>query len=632
LTAFRPAAAETVWLSALDVSKTVQSTGQAHADKSYVGKPLSIAGRKFERGVGTHAISTLVIDLKQSAVRFTAFVGIDDDTIQHPGSVEFRVIGDSRTLWKSGLVKSGQAPRPVDVDLRGIKLLILRVGDAKDGIGCDHGDWADAKIEFSGPRPETVVSPVQKQDQAVILTPAPRINGARVFGVRPGHPLLFTIAATGQRPMEFAAEGLPPGLRLDPHTGRISGAVHERGEYPVTLRAKNALGTAGQKFKIVCGDRLALTPHMGWNSWYVWGRQITDQRMREAAAAMVSSGLADHGYMYVNLDDCWTNKPGSTDPLLTGPARDAQGNIRSNGYFPDMQALADYIHGLGLKAGIYTGPVPLTCAQHVGSAGHEEQDARQYARWGYDFLKLDSCYRGNVPQMGAILARLDRDVVYNVVSGGKMETTGQWARSAGVHSWRTAIDLGGSWRRMLDDVFGLYGRNEIQKSSGPGGWNDPDYLSLGHLRGGGTTVLTPNQQYSYVSIWCLLTAPLIFSGDLTRLDPFTLSLLTNDEVIEVDQDPLGKAALRVAKTGDLEVWAKDLEDGRKAVGLFNLDKEESLKTAEVTVNWSDVGLHGPQIVRDLWRQKDIGTFDGRFTARVEPDGVVLVSLRPARIP
>jgi alpha-galactosidase len=293
-----------------------------------------------------------------------------------------------------------------------------------------------------------------------------------------------------------------------------------------------------------------------------------------------------------------------------------------------MKALTDYIHGKGLKAGIYTGPVPLTCCQHAGCYQHEAQDARQFAAWGFDFLKYDSCTSGNVPKMGAILPTLDRDIVFNVVAGGRMEANGTWGRQAGVHSWRTAEDLGGAWARIMRDVFGLYGRNEVQQYSGPGGWNDPDYLSLGYLAGGAKTSLSPNEQYSYMSLWCLVTAPLIFSGDITRLDEFTLSLLSNDEVLEVNQDPLGKAALRVAKVDDLEVWAKDMEDGRKVVGLFNLGETK----AAVTVKWSELGITGKQLVRDLWRQKDLGTFAGQFSAPVGEGGVVLVSLKPAPAP
>jgi alpha-galactosidase len=205
-------AAEIVLLSSLDVSKTVQSSGRVQINKSYVGRPLTIAGRRFEHGVGTHAISTLAIDLKGGADRFIAYVGVDDDNGKNVGTVEFRLIGDGRVLWRSGIMKTGDAAKPVDVDLKGIRSLILRVSDTRDGIDCDHADWAEAKFEVSGEKPETVAAPPMKQDRAVILTPkspaTPRINGAKAFSARPGHPYLFTIPATGQRPMEYAIDDL----------------------------------------------------------------------------------------------------------------------------------------------------------------------------------------------------------------------------------------------------------------------------------------------------------------------------------------------------------------------------------------------------------------------------------------
>jgi len=492
-------------------------------------------------------------------------------------------------------------------------------------------------------------------EEAEILTPkppeTPRINGSRIFGVRPGSPFLFTIPATGRRPMTFAVDDLPEGLKLDPHTGQITGKIEKPGEYIVAFHAKNALGEDMRKFRIVCGDTLALTPHMGWNSWYVWEGRVSDKIMREAADAMVSTGMINHGYQYVNIDDCWMVKPGSKDGAIGGQARDARGNLLSNKRFPAMKALADYIHGKGLKAGLYTSPGPRTCAGFEGAYKHEGQDARQFAEWGFDFLKYDWCsYRSIVKirsnadkpdlpalqkpyrTMGELLKKQDRDIVFNLCQYG-MGDVWKWGRGAGGHSWRTAGDLGAEFDRpfpAISGVFDLYGRNELQKYCGPGAWNDPDYILLGFLHNWKTgkiepTRLTPNEQYTHVSLWCLLAAPLILSGDIARLDDFTLGLLCNDEVIEVDQDPLGRSALRLAKRGDLEVWAKDMEDGSKAVGLFNRGEDER----EVTAKWSDLGLAGKQIVRDLWRQKDLGAFDGEFSAPVARHGVVLVRIRPA---
>ncbi|HSD67191.1 MAG TPA: putative Ig domain-containing protein, partial [Vicinamibacteria bacterium] len=429
-----------------------------------------------------------------------------------------------------------------------------------------------------------VARPALAAEEAVILTPkpgpAPRITGARVFGARPGSPFLFTIAATGERPIRFAAEGLPAGLRLDPATGRIAGSVAAPGSHAVTLTATNGHGTATRPFRIVVGETLALTPHMGWNSWYVWENHVTDRIMRDAADAIVRSGLADHGYQYVNIDDCWAVKPGAKEPDLQGAGRDAEGRVNTNARFPDMKALTDHIHGLGLKAGIYTSPGPRTCAGHVGAWQHEEQDAARFVEWGFDFLKYDWCSYGDIAgkdpdaealqkpyrQMSAILKRQPRDVVLNLCQYG-MGKVWEWGRAVGGNSWRTAGDFGltfeGIGAALFRDGFDVYADNDLHRFGGPGAWNDPDYVLLGYLSNwkGATapTPLTPNEQYAHVSLWSLVAAPLIFSGDVTRLDAFTLSLLTNDEVIDVDQDPLGRPGRRVWKRGPLEVWARDLE-------------------------------------------------------------------------
>jgi len=442
--------------------------------------------------------------------------------------------------------------------------------------------------------------------------------------------------------MSFGVDGLPTGLAVDSESGQITGRLAGAGEYWVTFTASNRLGTAARKFNIVCGDTLALTPHMGWNSWYVWESHVSDAIMRAAADAMVSSGMINHGYQYVNIDDCWAVKPGTDDPSLAGPPRDAQGRVNSNGRFPDMKALTAYIHSKGLKAGIYTSPGATTCAGHAGALGHEELDAQRFAEWGFDFLKYDWCSYDQAAKdnslaelqkpyrlMGRILREQDRDIVLNLCQYG-MGHVWTWGKDAGGHSWRTAGDLGGSFEgiptALFRDGFDVYAKNELYKFSGPGGWNDPDYLLLGYLSNWkGQTVptpLTPNEQYSHVSLWCLLAAPLIFSGDITRLDDFTLGLLCNDEVIEVDQDPLGKAGRRIARHGSTEVWARDLEGGAKAVGLFN----RGGKAATVTVKWADLGIRGSQTARDLWRQKSIGAFKDAFKTTVPRHGVVLVRI------
>ncbi len=489
-----------------------------------------------------------------------------------------------------------------------------------------------------------LVAPAEERE---VLTPkpgpAPRINGARIFGVRPNSPFLFKIAATGETPLAYAADGLPPGLQVDPSNGIISGRLSEPGEFQVTFRVSNRTGSARRGFRIVCGNKLALTPHMGWNSWYVWENHVTDKIMRDAAEAMVRSGMIDHGYQYVNIDDCWSVKPGSSDPTLQGPERDPRGYINSNPRFPDMKALTDFIHARGLKAGIYTSPGPLTCARHVAAYEHEEQDVARFVEWGFDFLKYDWCSYGRIAKdksrdelqkpyrrISAILREQTRDIVLNLCQYG-MGDVWEWGGQVGGQSWRTAGDLGLKFEEigtaLFRDAFDLYADRELHRYGAPGSWNDPDYLLLGYLSNWkGQTVptpLTPNEQYTHVSLWCLVAAPLILSGDITRLDEFTLGLLTNDEVIEVDQDPLGRPGRRVWKQGPLEVWAKEMEDGSKAVGLFNRGEGN----AKVNARWEDLGITGPRTVRDLWRQKDIGRFEGGFEATVGRHGTALVRIR-----
>ena len=444
--------------------------------------------------------------------------------------------------------------------------------------------------------------------------------------------------------MRYAVQDLPPGLRLDPSNGQITGKIDKRGTYTVIFKASNLLGTAARPFKIVCGDQLALTPHMGWNSWYVWENHVTDQIMRNAADAMVSSGLIEHGYSYVNIDDCWAVKPKATDPTLAGELRDAAGKVNSNRRFPDMKALTEYIHSKGLKAGIYTSPGPTTCAGHAGAYQHEALDVQRFAEWGFDFLKHDWCSYGDVAKgdsreelqkpyrlIAEILRNQPRDIVLNLCQYG-MGNVWEWGREIGANSWRTAGDLGGSFegigQALFRDGFDVYSKNELHKFGGPGAWNDPDYLLLGYLSNWkGQTVptpLTPDEQYTHMSLWCLLAAPLILSGDITRLDEFTLSLLTNDEVLAVDQDPLGKPGRRVSQDGALEVWSKELEDGSRAVGLFNRGDAPT----GVKAKWADLGVSGKQTVRDLWRQKDLGTFESEFSSPVPGHGVVLLRLIP----
>lgn len=480
------------------------------------------------------------------------------------------------------------------------------------------------------------------QDQKVILTPkpgpAPKINGPELFGARPGKPFVYRIPCTGDRPIRFEAHNLPGGLTLDADSGVVTGRVPKQaGEYAVMFHAANEHGVNEKSFKLVVGDTLALTPPMGWNSWYIHYDRVTEKHMRRAADVMIESGMADYGYMYVNIDDCWMKKLGDE------PYRDEQGVILTNAKFPDITSMVDYIHDKGLRAGVYTSPGPWTCAGYVGSYEHEEIDAKTFAAWGFDFLKYDWCSYSRVrkpdtlenlkfpyQRMGDILKTLDRDILLNLCQYG-MGDVWEWGGEVGGHCWRTTGDLG------LERNDALPGFYSIGRSNGrhwlnarPGQWNDPDYILIGwvgdaHGMGEGQpTNLTGDEQYSYMSMWSLMAAPLIFSGDMAKLDEFTINILCNAEVIEINQDALGEQASIIRHDDKHLIFAKRLADGSLAVGLFNLAEDPQ----ELAVQWRELELVSPQRVRDVWRQKDIEVRGEKLSFSVAGHGVMMLRLFP----
>jgi alpha-galactosidase len=360
---------------------------------------------------------------------------------------------------------------------------------------------------------------------------------------------------------------------------------------------------------------LAKTPPMGWNSWNKFASKVSDQLVRETADAMVASGMKDAGYIYVNIDDTWE------------AGRDAQGNIQTNSKFPDMKALADYVHSKGLKLGIYSSPGPKTCAGYEGSYQHEEQDAKTYASWGIDYLKYDWCSGSQVydyhsmpavyAKMGEALLASGRPIVYSLCQYGVFHGP-EWGASVGGNLWRTTGDIQDTWKSMSHIGFDL--QLDLDHFAKPGHWNDPDMLEIGN---GG---MTDTEYRTHMSLWSLLAAPLLAGNDLRHMSKETLAILTNREVIAVDQDPLGKEATRVSKDGDLEVWARPLKDGGEAVGLFN----RGGSSATVTARSADLKLTGSYKIRDLWEHDDRGEFKGQYSAEVPSHGVVLIRLDRAR--
>jgi len=615
----REAPPNAVWVETLDLANMAQDYGSPRAGKTVDGNPLKLSGKVYPHGIGTHARSEMLIELDGCATRFIAMAGLDDER-KGFGSISFTVLVDGKKAIETPVLHGGDSPVLISVDLTGKRRIALLVEDGGDNINHDHADWAGAVLllaEGTARRPKAVAAPQDPPPPiASGASPVPAIHGPRVVGSTPGRPFLFLIPATGDGPLEFSARNLPPGLSLDSRTGIVTGSLREPGETVVDLEVKGPRGSAKRKLTIVGGEhKLCLTPPMGWNSWNVWAGAIDDEKVRQAADWMVKSGLAAHGFQYINIDDTWEG------------SRAASGEIQTNDKFPDMKALADYVHSRGLKLGIYSSPGPKTCANFEGSFGHEQQDAASYARWGIDYLKHDwcSCQSKDLKEpyriMRAALDAVDRDIVYSLCQYG-MGNVWDWGAEVGGNCWRTTGDITDSWGSMSSIGFG---QNGHEAGASPGHWNDPDMLVVGKVGWGPSlhpTRLSPNEQITHITLWCLLASPLLIGCDLSQLDKFTLDLLTNDEVIEVNQDPLGKQAARRSEGGQLEVWSRQLWDGTTAVGLFN----RSSAREDVTARWQDLGLSGPQSVRDLWGQKDLGTFVNSFAASVPTHGAVLVKI------
>jgi alpha-galactosidase len=644
--------AQTIRLDKLDLTNMECGWGTAQSNKSVEGNTLSIAGQKFEHGVGTHAISTFLLNINDNGKRFLATVGVDDEAT-NKGSVEFLVLGDKKVLWQSGIMKKGTASKKVDINISKIKKLGLLVTDAGDGIDYDHADWCDAKIEMTKEVPLSSLLIKRTTQEAYILTPKPsdhpQVNGAKIFGVRPGHPFLYTIAVTGTRPIIFSAKDLPEGLLLDPNTGIITGKIEKEGLYKTTLIAKNNFGKAEREFRIVVGSTISLTPPLGWNSWNCWAGAVDASKVEAASDAMVKTGLINHGWTFINIDDCWSIKPGTKDSLIAGDARDKNSMINANKKFPDMKALSKYVHDKGLKLGIYSSPGPTTCAGYTASYQYEDQDALRFAEWGIDYLKYDWCSYGNIDTnqnleafqkpykvMRASLDKVNRDIVFSLCQYG-MGNVWEWGTEIGGNCWRTTGDISDSWSSVSQNGFNQAG---LEKYASPGHWNDPDMLVVG-LVGWGPSLhpskLTPDEQYSHISLWCLLSSPLLIGCDLSRLDSFTLNLLSNDEVLAVDQDPLGKQASRIYDKDGKQIWVKDLEDGSKVVGLFStgsnikspaeyFSTENSKVKDNIVIKATDIGISGKFKVRDLWRQKNLGIYSTEFSIKVPHHGVKLLKI------
>ncbi|NIJ44836.1 alpha-galactosidase [Wenyingzhuangia heitensis] len=522
-------------------------------------------------------------------------------------------------------------------------------------IGCMLG----FAILFSSCTTQKTYSPKVASGK-YILTPKekeePQINGAAVFGVTPNAPFLYTIPATGVRPMEFSVKNLPNGLQVNQETGVISGQILDKkiGDHKVVLIAKNKVGVDQKEFNIKVGNTICLTPPLGWNSWNCWGPLVTQKNVIESAEAMVAKGLNNYGWSYINIDDAWQSKRGGKHHAI----------LADETKFPDMEGLSNQVHNMGLKLGIYSSPWVTTYAGYIGGTsdfedGHwdqsmndknnrkkgekrtftrvanytfDENDAKQWADWGIDYLKYD--WNPNEPastiRMANALKNSGRDIIYSLSNTAPLENAALFGEV--VNCFRTYGDLKDRWdgkgsHKSIRDEW-IAHREWMEKgfSGAPGHFPDPDMLVVGDVNTKGglhPSRLTADEQYAHVSLWSLWAAPMLIGCPIETMDDFTLNLLTNAEVLAINQDEIAIPGKTIYHDATMEIVVKELVDGSKALGLFNLKKESQT----ITVTWEDLGIKGSKELRDLWRQKDIGKYKETFSATVPSHGVVLVKIK-----
>jgi len=360
-------------------------------------------------------------------------------------------------------------------------------------------------------------------------------------------------------------------------------------------------------------SQVALTPPMGWNSWNYFAEKVTDKDIRDSADQIVANGMKDAGYIYVNIDDTWEGE------------RDANGVLHTNSKFPDMKALADYVHSKGLKIGIYSGPGTKTCGGFAASLGHEEQDAKMYADWGIDYLKYDLCSfipdvmekqapNDKAAQMRLMFAAYDkmakalkatgRPIVFSLCQYG-WDAPWEWAPAMGGNLWRTTDDINPTWDRIYAI---LEQQDSLAKYAGPGHWNDPDMLEVGNGK------LTIEENRAHFALWAILAAPLLAGNDLPHMTPEVNAILTNRDVIAVNQDKLGKQGTRAYSDGEVEVWTRHLSGGAVAVAVLAAG-DSRYSTHPFHLDLARLGLHGPQEAKDLWTGKMV-TLSGHMPIEI----------------
>ena len=643
----------TIYLDDLDVKKYSEGIQSVVTKTNMRGDSMLINRKHYKHGIGVESTSVIPFYIKGQATSFSCIIGADDKANKLI-PLTFFILGDGKILYQSPEMIQGDPSIFVEVDLKGIQRLGLLVTGRGSGYPKNLGDWADPKITLTkGFIPEKIPNAGNKYILTPPASPKPRINSPALYGATPGNPVFYTIFASGQKPMEFQASNLPNSLSLDKKTGIITGKINQKGNYKVTLQAKNALGIAKKTLEIKIGDTISLTPPIGWNGWNSWARLIDQGKVMASAKAMVNKGLRDHGWAYINIDDAWQGSRGGK-----------YNGIQANEKFPSFAAMVDSVHSMGLKVGLYSSPFITTYAGYVGGSSpiptgilpdsiknnkrawrfvgthkFDENDAKQWADWGIDYLKYD--WRIEVPstiRMQQALLKSGRDIHFSISNSAPFANASDWAKLT--NSFRTGPDIRDSWTSLYISAFTL---DKWAPYGGHGHWLDPDMMIIGNVTTGTDmhpTRLTPDEQYSHVSIFSLLAAPLLIGCPIEQLDDFTLGLLTNDEIIEVNQDPLGISARLVLEKNGVQVWKKPLSDGSFALGFFYTEEFgktpqtyfhwENEKPITFTVDLNSLGLTKNYQLRDVWQQKNLSKIKNQITMNIPHHGVKFYKLSPIK--
>ena len=490
----------------------------------------------------------------------------------------------------------------------------------------------------------------------------PEINGPEIFGVRPGKKFIYPLSISGALPLKIKIGGLPKGVRLDRKSGVLTGKILDTGKHSLKVTVSNRHGYFVRDLTIKVGAKLALTPPMGWSSWYAYGRNVTQAKIELTAKLMKENGLQQAGWNLLELDDPWSKQPLASDTVWKtlkshdkngvfmyfegpdnladrrGTGRDQRGNLVPNSFFPDLKGMVNTLHRTGFKAGIYSSPGPITCAGASGSLGHEFIDAKYWSDLGFDYLKYDWCsYGAYAPDstrstyskpyrlMADALLAQDRDIVFALCQYG-LGKVWEWGNEAGGQLWRTDGDIRDNWKSVYTAMKKLSDKSEFVQ---PGNWNDPDILQIGVIGGNDdqgekrNNKLSQEEQRTHFSMWCMLSAPLLIGANIEYIEEETLAILKNRKLIAINQDGLGKAAY-LAKTlaNGLEVWYKPLSDGSMAMAVLN----PTSQTVVDVVSFTDLGLAGTTIsLEDQWSDRILKLDEkGRLALTIPSHGVQII--------